>query len=280
MLQIKEMLNNKAIRNRIIVLGICVATVLVLLVNIIIGGVNRKKADKIYEEMRTQQSNVAPEGEGATSRTEAEAESTTEADLGVQSESEPQGEEESYPDFAKLQEENPDIYAWISIPDTSIEYPVLQHATDNAYYLEYNLDGSKGRPGCIYSEKENSKDFTDFQTILYGHNMRNGTMFHDLTYFVEEDYFAQHPYIIIYTEAAIYRYRIFAAYEYSDEHLLYAFSYDTEEGRERYIERIAGYNVLGDEAKLSADSKILTLSTCVTGEADRRLLVQGVLIEE
>ena len=81
-------------------------------------------------------------------------------------------------DFADLQENtNGDIYAWIHIPDTKIDYPVLQHPTDNSYYLNHNLDGSRGYPGCIYTEDYNKKDFTDPNTVLYGHNMKNGTMF-------------------------------------------------------------------------------------------------------
>ena len=68
-------------------------------------------------------------------------------------------------DFDKLQTEtNADIYAWIYIPDTNIDYPVLQHPTDDTRYLNYNIDGSKGYPGCIYTEKANAKDFSDFNT--------------------------------------------------------------------------------------------------------------------
>ena len=69
-------------------------------------------------------------------------------------------------DFAALQEENSDVYAWIYVPGTNVDYPVLQHPTDDAYYLEHNMDGSKGLPGCIYSESVNTKDFTDPNTVL------------------------------------------------------------------------------------------------------------------
>ena len=72
---------------------------------------------------------------------------------------------------------NPDVYAWIDVPGTEISYPVLQSAEDNSYYLEHTIEGEKTLPGAIYSENYNSKDFSDYNTILYGHNMRNGTMF-------------------------------------------------------------------------------------------------------
>ena len=79
-------------------------------------------------------------------------------------------------DFEALQQQNADIYAWIRIPETQIDYPILQHPSDDAYYLNHTVEGTEGLPGSIYTEKVNSKDFTDFNTVIYGHNMKNGTM--------------------------------------------------------------------------------------------------------
>ena len=97
-------------------------------------------------------------------------------------------------DFADLQANtNEDIYAWICIPDTAIDYPILQHPTDNTYYLNYNLDGSRGYPGCIYTEDYNARDFSDPVTVLYGHNMKNGTMFAGLHKYGDSEYMDSHP---------------------------------------------------------------------------------------
>ena len=76
-------------------------------------------------------------------------------------------------DFETLQKENPDIYAWITIPGTDIDYPVVQDSTDNTYYLNHAADTSLSDSGAIYSEKENAKDFDDYLTVLYGHNMKD-----------------------------------------------------------------------------------------------------------
>ena len=95
-------------------------------------------------------------------------------------------------DFTALKEENSDVYAWIYVPGTNVDYPVLQHPTDDAYYLEHNMDGSKGLPGCIYTESVNTKDFTDPNTVLYGHNMKNGTMFSDLKKYVNIEFLNTH----------------------------------------------------------------------------------------
>lgn len=185
--------------------------------------------------------------------------------------------------FEELQEQvNPDIYAWLYIPDSTIDFPVLQHAEDNSYYLNYNIDGSKGRPGCIYTENTNAKDFTDHNTVIYGHNMRNGTMFAGLHKFEDADYFAENPYIYIYTPDEVFVYRIFGAYEFSNIHLLAGYETETEEGFGEYLEEVKAVRSMNSnfnpDVEVTEKDRILTLSTCVSGKADKRWLVQGVLL--
>lgn len=188
-------------------------------------------------------------------------------------------------DFTALQaEQNADIYAWISIPDTRIDYPVLQHPSDDTYYLNYNLDGTKGYPGCIYTERENAKDFSDFNTVIYGHNMKNGAMFHDLHLYEDESFLPDHPYVYIYTSDRVLRYRIYAAYRYDDRHLLYSFDYATEEGRNGYLRETGNIRSLtalrDDQVEVTAQDNIITLSTCVGSQAENRYLVQAVLVND
>lgn len=186
-------------------------------------------------------------------------------------------------DFAELQENtNEDIYAWIYIPDTKIDYPVLQHPTDNYYYLNYNLDGSKGYPGCIYTEDYNAKDFTDPVTVMYGHNMKNGTMFAGLHRYSDSQYMEEHPYVYIYTEEGLLVYEIFSAHEYSDAHILYNHDYTQSTEFEEYLESIRNVRdmgrVLREDVELAEDSCILTMSTCIANKPNNRFLVQGVLL--
>lgn len=186
-------------------------------------------------------------------------------------------------DFAELKATvNPDIYAWIYIPDTLIDYPVLQHPTDNLYYLEHNLDGSKGYPGCIYTEDYNARDFSDPNTVVYGHNMKNGTMFAGLHKFEDSTYFGEHPYIYIYTEEGLYVYGIFAAYESGNEHILYNNDFASEYAYSGYLEDIFAVRSMNSNIKedmeVTTRDRIITLSTCVANRADRRYLVQGVLL--
>ena len=116
-------------------------------------------------------------------------------------------------DFSALRKLNGDIYAWIYIPGTEVNYPILQSSEDEAedYYLDHNLDGSSGKPACIYTQKRNSRDFTDPNTVIYGHNMRDGSMFRALHDYQDAEFFASHPMIYIQTPAKKLAYQVFAA---------------------------------------------------------------------
>lgn len=187
-------------------------------------------------------------------------------------------------DFAALQEENSDVYAWINVPGTNVDYPVLQHPEDDTYYLEHNMDGSKGLPGCIYTESVNTKDFTDPNTVLYGHNMKNGSMFASLHNFEDQQVFEENPYFYIYTEDKTYVYEIFAAYKYNAIHLIYNFDLANPEIFQNYLDQIFEIRDMSanirQDVTVNADNRIVTLSTCVSGEKNMRYLVQGVLLNE
>lgn len=193
---------------------------------------------------------------------------------------------EKYIDFDSLHETvSEDIYAWIYIPNTNIDYPVLQHATDNSYYLEHNLDGSEGYPGCIYTENYNSKDFTDPQTVVYGHNMRDGTMFSDLHKYEDEDFFNENKYVFFYTEDDVFAYRIFAAYQTDNSHQLLNYNFSDSGVFIRYLNHIfeieSDPQILDRDVKYDEDSRLLTLSTCVMKERQfhLRYLVQGFMLD-
>lgn len=185
----------------------------------------------------------------------------------------------------QMQEVNPDIYAWIIVPGTVIDYPILQHPEEMDYYLDHNLDGTRGYPGCIYTQRMNQKDFSDPNTVLYGHNMKAGTMFAGLHQFKDEDFFKDNRYIIIYTEdERLLVYEIVAAYVNGNEHLLMNYMLHTEDGFQQYLDGIyehtgTGCNFL-TERELLASDRLITLSTCISGQDDKRYLVQGVLIYE
>ena len=130
----------------------------------------------------------------------------------------------------------------------------------------------------------NSKDFSDFNTVLYGHNMNAGTMFANLHYYKDTEFFNSHPYIYVYTEDGVLVYQVFAAYTFSDVHLLMGFDLTKEEIRQIYIDNIFSLNGINNnfnrEVEVTTDSRILTLETCVNNQDDKRYIVAAVLVAD
>jgi len=188
-------------------------------------------------------------------------------------------------DFAALKEqENEHIYAWITVPGTKIDYPIVQHPEKPEYYLNHNLDGSAGYPGCIYTELYNSTDWEDRHTVIYGHNMKNGTMFAGLHRYEDSQFFEENPYVYIYTEDKIRVYQIFAAYEFGNAHLILSFDMDNDETYGQYLEGIYELqginNNFNEELEVTTEDKIITLETCIANKPDKRYVVQAVLTAE
>ena len=184
-------------------------------------------------------------------------------------------------DFVELKKENSDIYAWIDIPGISVGYPILRRENDNSYYLTHTVDEKKSVYGSIYTEDYNDMDFADFNTVIYGHNMKNGTMFGKLKKYRDKTFFEQNPYINVYMPGRIMKYQIFAAYVWDDRHILLSFDFSDESVREAYIDMIFSTRKMNaninSDLKVTKDDRIITLSTC-TNNKEERYLVQGVLI--
>ncbi|MCI5624024.1 class B sortase [Anaerostipes sp.] len=187
-------------------------------------------------------------------------------------------------DFDKLQKINKEVYAWVYVPGTRIDYPVAQNAKDDSHYLKYNYKNEPEFAGCIYTERLNKKDFTDPNTVLYGHNMRNGSMFQNLHKFEEKSFFRKHTEIYIYTPKKTYIYKIFAAYKYDSRHLLKSFNFDDKKVFKNYLANVMAtremISNIRTDVKVTENDRIITLSTCVGGQPDNRYLVQAVLTDE
>lgn len=251
----------------------------------------KHQQQKLYEELAAQMGKIEVETivtESEYSETETMPKETeTESETELSSElDEALGEETAQRelDWEALQKENEDIYAWIYIPDTNVDYPILQHPTDPSYYLRRGLNGKKSTAGCIYTQYYNSKDFRDPNTVIYGHNMRNQSMFATLHNFEDNVFFEEHPYVYIYTPEETLVYHVFAAYEFSNAHVLLSFDFNTPECFELYLESVRSIKEMNshmrDEVVVTAEDHIITLSTCVTGKDDRRWLVQAVLLND
>lgn len=181
--------------------------------------------------------------------------------------------------FDALRALNPDCVAWIYGCDGAIDYPVVL-SQDDSYYLTHTVSGEANRAGSIFVDMYANAPFAEFQTILYGHNMKNGSMFHALLNYREREYWEEHPNVTVYLEGETKKYQIFAAYyDYYEELPVYD-SMETQEEREAYIGHIKGLSLYDTAVEVSADARLLTLITCEYSGEDYRMVVHGKEMEE
>lgn len=178
-------------------------------------------------------------------------------------------------DFDELKKLNNHIYAWIDIPNTEISYPILQHPEDDSYYLNHNLDGQKGYPGCIYSEKYNKLDFSGPVTVLYGHNMNNGTMFGALLKYEDNNFLNENDCISIYTPQQSFKYEIVLVAEYDNIHILKSFDFLNKEGKALFLKSVLNKSqkILTKNLDVHSTSQLLVLSTCLKTNSSKRFLI-------
>lgn len=180
-------------------------------------------------------------------------------------------------DFAALKEINPDIAAWIYGPDTDISYPVV-HGNDNTYYLNHLLDGSTNKNGTIFVDAQNEKGFVDQNTILYGHHMKNGTMFATLEKYREQDYYVQHPVFYLLTPEQNYQLEIFSACVVQADDEVYQKQFNSEEEYAQWLQRQVERSDVTSAVTVSDTDQIITLSTCAYDFENARYVVLARLI--
>ena len=181
-------------------------------------------------------------------------------------------------DFAQLQAEAPDIYAWLELPDTGIDDPVLQRAGADLFYNSHNAYGQYYMCGAVFSQSAyNGRNFDSPMTVLYGHSTVLGQpgAFMELNNYADEAYFDAHREMRVYMPDGMY--------VHSNEHLLYChdFSDETQFGAffSSLTEDTSPDSHIDAEALPQAGDKVLTLSTCYSANKNLRYLVMGVLEE-
>jgi len=178
--------------------------------------------------------------------------------------------------IVELKTDYPDALGWLTIPYTGIDYPFVQ-AEDNSKYLRMDIDGNYAIAGTIFMDCESSADFSDFNTILYGHHMKNGTMFGPLNSYGKRDFFETNKNGVVYLEDKTFAVEFFA-YLVVKSNNLSAYDSPTDEaskiGYNNYIRENARYY---RDIGASSDDQFITLSTCAYEFKDARMLLVGRL---
>jgi sortase B len=218
-------------------------------------------------------------------REEEEKRAAEEAAKNQEDNTDGQGEENAEPepfvlDFTELTSLNSDIMGWLVVDGTNINYPVLFSNDDRDFYLTHNYLGEYDPQGAVYIENFNHKDMSDFDTIVYGHSMLNGNMFGTLHSFSNWDFFQNYGTVTFYTPSATYHYQVFETATIGDKHILTYLDNSSTESINDYLALISGYEsaFIKPGYNVTADNRILTLSTCTTDDT-QRLVVFAVLVD-
>ena len=183
-------------------------------------------------------------------------------------------------DFEALRENGPDIIGWLNLPDTAINYPVTQ-TDNNEYYLRHLYDGTYNKVGCLFADYENQADFSDRNTIIYGHNMRDGSMFAALNEYGGQSYYDGHPQMYLVTPDGGYVMEVFSAFEAKpaesgSDTSPWRLSWKDDGAYTTWLSEMADRSVIETDVTVTSSDKVLTLSTCTPGSKSR-FIVMGKL---
>ena len=203
-------------------------------------------------------------------------------DLVINTEKKDDTKEETFSvDFEKLLEMNSDVVGWIRFDEPSeINYPVVQ-GRDNEEYLKRTFEASTNKLGTLFVDVNNPGDFSGRNTFIYGHNMKNGSMFAQLLKYKDDSFYKEHPYFYIYTpDGKVRTYEIFSAGVVKDTSDSYIMDYADDAAFQTYIDYIKQQSAYPTSTEVTTASKIVSLSTCTNVRDDERFLVHGVMIKE
>lgn len=180
-------------------------------------------------------------------------------------------------DFAALKGINSNCVAWIRIDGTEIDYPVVQ-GHDNSFYLKHLFDGEWNSAGCIFLDSRVEPDLSDRHSVLYGHHMKNGTMFSDISNYKDQTFYENHTTGMILTPSKNYRIEFFAGYVVgADDETAWKVTFATEDEYADWLNETVGRSWFKSEGIPTAEDRVITLSTCSYEFNNARFVLIGRL---
>ena len=180
-------------------------------------------------------------------------------------------------DFNSLKKENADIVGWIYSPETVINYPVLQ-GEDNNEYLYHLPNGKYNISGSIFADCRNSEFGLDSNYIIYGHHMKNDSMFGTIYEYRSEEYYKKHPVIYYLTPDKNYKLELYSGFVAKTDSSVFEINKTTSD-MDEYMKEIAKKPRFKTNAEYASGDKIVTLSTCTNVSDNERFVLIGIIKE-
>lgn len=189
-------------------------------------------------------------------------------------------------DFAVLKEENPDIFAWLYIPETEIDCPVLQSMQSDDFYENHNAYGREDEAGAVHIKLANLASMCDFNTVLHGRTGEEATgPFADLYRFADPEFFENHEKLYLYLDGNVLTYEIFAAYERENTSLLCTYDFTYLDGCQQFLDDLYDAREMTMKLREGWDGItpyhfLVTLTTQKQEDADRQFVVLAILTQD
>lgn len=174
---------------------------------------------------------------------------------------------------------NSDFMGWLQIPGSNIDYPFVR-SKDNADYLKRDFYGNYSESGTLFMDYRNLGNFNDQHTLIYGHNMKNKSMFHDLIYYQNADYFSDNQVISLSGLYETKTYRVFSVYEISADDYAFTLDFDNDSQYLYYLIGLERLSLHSQDMELDAEQRLLTLVTCSYGVNNGRTIVHAIEMPE
>jgi len=182
-------------------------------------------------------------------------------------------------DFAALKEiGGDDAFGWLYIPDTVMNYPVAR-TDNNDYYLNHVLGGRYNSGGCPFLDYRNAIDLSDKHSQIYGHHLRNGMMFACLDEYADQEFYEEHKTVYMTTENARYKLYVLSAYVTSSVSDSYKRTFIDDEDYEAWLDEIRSLSSIQSDVELTAEDRVMTLSTCAYTFKNARFVVHCKLVK-
>ena len=236
-------------------IGLCLFVILWKAGSILGYGWEYHQSDQIYERLT-----AMAEEKYEDSLAKADGEPVLENGAGISIASE------------KLEQINPDYVGWLTLPGTRMDYPVVQ-GEDNAYYLDHLFDGTENKAGCLFLDAENNLDFSSRNSIIYGHYMKNESMFYELSYYKDLSWWKEHPEFYLSLPDRQARLVVFSAYVADVSEDAWKVKFESQKEYETWIEDRKARSLFQPGQEVGIPDSVVTCSTCSYEFEDARFVV-------
>lgn len=244
--------------------------------------ISRHKADKANQELRLQ-ARQSLSGYGMSMTADPNAARQQNQEQQAEDDKDPLSEQSSTPkrqvsmDFTKLKEINGEIIGWIFGEGTNVDYPILQ-TFDNGYYMNHLYTGEYNGAGSIFADYRNKADFSDRNTVLFGHHMANGTMFGSIEQYSSQDFYDTTPTMMLYTPEGDYCIELISGTHESGDEQFWDFNFQTEEEFLKYVESFRKRSTFKSDVEVQPGDRLISMCTCAYVFDNARFMLIGRLV--